>query len=503
MSKTEDDTDLLLNLTREAELFRSEWGEPYADFEAGGVRHTAPLCSAEFEDWLTVKFLRASGRAIRRAPMDTVLATLRANGSLSNTVCPIFLRFGSVGNKRYLDLANSRGEVVEITATGWRLVTDCPLRFRRPKWMGALPTPIAGAQIDLLRYFLGNITDDGFVLVVGWLLSLFHAGIRPMLVFTGPHGSAKSGAARFTRAIVDPRFDPLSSLPETRAEFSRAINNGWIQAWDNISDIKPRVSDLLCQISTGGFDHRSPPGARLCDEGMRPMILNGIVTFVQRPDLADRALFVPLEPAKAGRLIGTEKLNSRFAQCWPKILGALLDATVCGLAAGTRSTSTVGRFVDMEQWVARCEPALCLPVKFQAAYAESRIQSNHSLADADPLCALLADYLAERSEFLGTPTELWKALERHNQSCKLLSRFPGSAAALTARLKRLEPLLNDQGIRLTPDRGGQQGTRSILIKSSSPRRDASSAPSPTIRRPKTAAADQSQLSLGLGDLARC
>jgi len=499
MGKTSDDTDLLLKLTSDADLFCTKWGEPYVDCVSNGVRHTYPLRSDEFEGWLGWRFYRETGRAIRQAPMLNVLAALSARALMDSNTHSLFLRVANAGDKLYLDLANDRGEVVEITSMGWKLVTECPVRFRRPRGLAPLPKPAPNGHIGLLRPFLGNIGDCGFALVVGWLLNILNGPLlQPILIFTGPQESAKSFATKFTRSILDPHIDPLSSLPTTTAEFGRAINKGLIQAWDNISQIKPSISDTLCRISTGGFDCRYTPGVRLCDSDTRPMMLNGIVEFVERPDLAARALFVPLRPIE--RQLTSKELDLRFSRDWPKILGALLDAAVYGLAGGKALTKPVGRFVDMEQWVSRCEAKLTLQQKFSAAYAESKGIADDALADADPLCGLLVGFIEERGSFIGTPTDFWAALKQRNVGTRSLPRFPGSAAILSSRLNRLTPILKRQGITITPDRGGQKGTRSMLVQRES---SLSAVPPEKVKTVRAGAKEtrkgHDQLSLALAD----
>ena len=57
------------------------------------------------------------------------------------------------------------------------------------------------------------------------------------------------------------------------------------------------------------------------------VILNGIEDIVERPDLADRALFLTLEPIPAERRRPEAELWAAFETDRPRILGALLD---CG-----------------------------------------------------------------------------------------------------------------------------------------------------------------------------
>ena len=66
-------------------------------------------------------------------------------------------------------------------------------------------------------------------------------------------------------------------------------------------------------------------------EAARPIILNGIEEIVTRPDLADRALLLTLEPIREERRRPEQELWAAFEAERPQILGALLDAVAEGL----------------------------------------------------------------------------------------------------------------------------------------------------------------------------
>jgi hypothetical protein len=50
---------------------------------------------------------------------------------------------------------------VRITADGWTVIKKPRVLFRRPKGMHALPTPMRGGSIDLLRPFINVATLAG------------------------------------------------------------------------------------------------------------------------------------------------------------------------------------------------------------------------------------------------------------------------------------------------------------------------------------------------------
>ena len=137
------------------------------------------------------------------------------------------------------------------------------------------------------------------ILVVSCLLAaLRDRGPYPLLILGGGEGSGKSAFSRILRALVDPNTASLRALPRDERDLFIAANNGHVLAFDNLSSLPSQTSDTLCRISTGGgFSTRKLRTDQ--DEEIfaaaKPVILNGIEDFVNRADLADRAVFLHLK----------------------------------------------------------------------------------------------------------------------------------------------------------------------------------------------------------------
>src|SRR5262249_24721808 len=154
-------------------------------------------------------------------------------------------------------LADSHWRVVEIGAAGWRVVDRSPVRFQRPKGLLGLPVPVPAGSLDGFREFL-TVDDDGWRLVAGWLVATLRPDRPfPILALHGEKGSAKSTQAKMLRRMVDPNVADLRPCPREEYDLVLAAKNGWIIGFDNVSEIKPWLSDALCRVSTGiGFGRR-------------------------------------------------------------------------------------------------------------------------------------------------------------------------------------------------------------------------------------------------------
>ena len=123
--------------------------------------------------------------------------------------------------------------------------------------------------------------------------------MRWIVVLSGEQGSAKSTFSAILRALLDPNTAPLRALPREDRDLFIAANNGHVLAFDNVSGLPAWISDTLCRLATGGgFAVRQlyTDQDEVLFDATRPVILNGIEDIVARPDLADRAVFLTLEP---------------------------------------------------------------------------------------------------------------------------------------------------------------------------------------------------------------
>jgi hypothetical protein len=110
-----------------------------------------------------------------------------------------------------------------------------------------------------------------------------------------------------------------------------AASNGHVLAFDNVSGLPAWISDTLCRLATGGgFAVRQlySDQDEVLFDAARPVILNGIEDIVTRPDLADRALFLTLEPIAEERRRPEQELwaclRAAGNSIWSPQVGSLL-----------------------------------------------------------------------------------------------------------------------------------------------------------------------------------
>jgi hypothetical protein len=265
--------------------------------------------------------------------------------------------------------------------------------------------------VDALRPFLNVRSDADFVLVVAWALAaLRNRGPYPVIVLSGEQGSAKSTFSAILRALLDPNTAPLRALPREDRDLFIAASNGHVLAFDNVSGLPAWISDTLCRLATGGgFAVRQlyTDQDEVLFDAARPVILNGIEDIVTRPDLADRAVFLTLEPIPEERRRPEAELWAAFEAERPRILGALLGAVVQGIKRLPEiRLDKLPRMADFALWATACEIALWPTGTFWSAYSGNRDEAAAGVIDADPIAAAVRAFMAVRTVWTGTASIL-------------------------------------------------------------------------------------------------
>jgi hypothetical protein len=469
--------DILIALAlAAAELFHTPDGTGFADLNIKGHRETWPIRSKGLRQWLARRFYESNGGAPGSEALQSALNVIEAKAQFDGQQREVCVRVGGFDGKLYLDLGDQSWRAVEIDTRGWRLIDNPPVRFRRAAGMQALPIPVAGGSIEALRPFLNVKSEDDFVLAVVWVLATFRdRGPYPIAVLLGEQGSAKTTNSSILRELIDPNTAPLRALPREDRDLFIAARNGHVLAFDNVSGLTPWISDTLCRLATGGgFAVRQlfTDQDEVLFDACRPVILNGIENIVSRPDLADRALFLTLEPIPEDRRRPEEALWAAFEKEQPAILGALLDAVVEGLRRlpDTRLTK-LPRMADFALWATACEGTFWPAGAFWQAYCGNRDEAVEDVIEADPIAAAVRAMMATRTMWTGTASDLLGALaqiagERATKS----KTWPESPRALGGRLRRAATFLRKIGVEISFNREGRARARTIHITTNDPSR---------------------------------
>ena len=406
--------------------------------------------------------------------MQSALNVIEARAHFDAPERVVHIRVGGLDDRLYLDLCDENWRAVEIDTAGWRVIDNPPVRFRRAAGMRPLPVPMPGGSVETLRSFLNVRSDPDFVLVVAWALAVLrNRGPYPVLVLSGEQGSAKSTFSAILRALLDPNTAPLRALPREDRDLFIAATNGHVLAYDNVSGLPAWISDTLCRLATGGgFAVRQlyTDQDEVLFDAERPVILNGIEEIVTRPDLADRALFLTLDPIPEERRRPEAELWAAFEAERPRILGVLLDSVVEGLKRLPETRlEKLPRMADFALWATACETALWPAGTFWSAYCGNRDEAVEGVIDADPIATGVRAVMATRTVWTGTASDLLGALaEVVGERVAKSKTWPDGPRALAGRLRRAATFLRKIGIEIGFGREGRARTRTINITTIQP-----------------------------------
>ena len=389
-------TDVLIGLTSETKLFHTADETAYAEICIKGHRETFKVRGKQFRRWLTNRFFEETSRAPNSEALQSALNQIEAEAHYKGTQREVYHRVAEYEGRIYLDLADEPRRVVEIGPEGWKVTDNPPVSFHRTPGMQPLPVPEKNGSVEALKKFVNLASEADFVLLLTFLMAALRArGPYPVLGLYGDGGSGKSSASRIARLLLDPSEAPLRALPRDTHGLFIAANNAHVMAFDNVSELPGWMSNVLCQLSTGGgyaVRQLYTDQDEVVFSVDRPIVLNGIEEFVTEPDLSDRTFFLYLKRITEEQRRPEQELRAEFEKERPRLLGALVDLAAHGLR-NLPATSQQGlpRMADAFWWARAWETALWPAGTVETAYRSNREQAIETVLEADPVAtALLA-----------------------------------------------------------------------------------------------------------------
>lgn len=350
-----------------------------------------------------------------------------------------------------VDLGTTDGKAVTI-APGhpWQVVERSPAVFQRTQLTGVMPEPTGGGSLEEIPRLLG-LSDRHWNLVLGWLLAAYDRDIpHPILAIFGPAGAGKSFLAKLLVRLCDPSPCPLRSAPNSEEDWHVSAASSWVYAIDNVSDMKAWLADALCKAATGD--------ARVCRKRYSdtelsvvqvklPVILTSIEPGRLRGDFGDR--LVMLELPKRNHIKSERELERIISDRLPAWHGAIFDAWSKTQSARPHM-KTSGPTARMEDYrlLLRAADIAGVTVDCTKAYMENRRDAAQEVGEGDELVEALTRLLQKSADhrWQGIATDLLSDLNAVVGK-ERPAEWPKAANVLSRRLRRLEPVLQDCGVR--------------------------------------------------------
>lgn len=424
------------------DLFNAPDGSTYADVKVGEARLTYSTDENVFRNHVAYQ-ARQLGKRLSKTALGDLQFQLQCAARFDGPTREVHRRVAYQGGRLYVDLGDASGSAVEVSAKGWRMMSDPPVRFIRTGRTASLPMPVRGGNLSELREHLNAPGDEEWIMLVSFLLSTFMPdGPYPILLLLGQQGSAKSTQARMLMELTDPTLGGLMTPPRNEQDLFAIAKHSRLLSFDNLSGLSDAMYDAFCRLSTGGaFAARSlyTNSDISVVEAKRPVILNGIDDFGTRDDFLERSLLVTLPAIPKEDRKSEDMVGAAFEEAKPRILGGILDVLSEILRRLPQTELEVKpRMADFAQWIVAGETMLPWDEgEFIRVYEASQKNLSATGLEGDPVAMAIVRLADSEDRWCGTATDLLHALRPYSSGSAVRSnKWPQSSRSLTNSLRR-------------------------------------------------------------------
>ena len=466
--KTKDIYDRVRDHLQKLESFHTKDDETFVVLENGRSHRTS---SRVVKDYINRKAWNLHKGQLNKNKLEDAVAFLGAMARFEGKSEDVYLRVAGNTNEVIIDKSQRDSGCIVCTKDGWGEYDQSPVKFITQK--GTLPLfephRIPNASIELLHKFM-NLDQDTFAMVYGYLINCFNPlGPYFVGVVTGQQGSAKTTHCKQIKRLIDPHSAPARQSNIKAHDIAIAARNNFMLLVDNMSGASAEVSDIICQISTGGsFGSRKlyQDDEEHFFSFKRPVLLNGIDEIATRGDLADRSVPIRLSGISDEKRKPDSEVEELFMLYGPQLMSALLDG-VCSAIKNlpTANPPFKSRMSGPVQWVTAAEVGLGLKQgRFSETYERLRTVEARYRMDESPIGRAINKLVLQNNYcWFGSAVTLLQDLneldligERH------CSDWPKDARALGKLLKRIKPDLEKGGLEMDFDRTATK--RTIVIR---------------------------------------
>lgn len=442
-------------------------GDPFADVMRNGIRHSIPLRGEQFRSWIIGQCsLRYPGKVTSSNAVEQAQSWAVGMAISQGATYEANYRIAASGGKIFYDLANDAEEMVICLNGDWDIVrpgTEAP-RFIQP--FGHLaqvrPKRTEKSVADLLAPFIPVKRREDLELLAAWVVGTYKpGGPFPVLIINGEQGSAKSTTTRVLRRLVDPNSRDICEPPTNNRDFVAVVKNGYVLAVDNLSSLPAWLSDQLCRLATGTgaiggralYTNSDLASFVAC----RPIILNGIPSFVEREDLSDRSIHLVLPEIPASKRRDDDTFWADFNAALPEIMGAIFSAVAKAHNTWQQiELRELPRMANFAKWA-----AAGVGMAFFDAYVGNRKAATEHFIEHNDVAQAIIGYVRDKGTFNGTMLTLLGQLVLYAPTHG--KYWPENSLQLRNRLTRIKPELRKVGIEVY-ENGREPGTGRTRIE---------------------------------------
>jgi len=457
--------DMLFKLADGMVLFHDNQDKPFFFYE--GEAFSAS--SSDVSNRLTYHYLREMGDLPPKKELKAVLGILESRARFDGERIGLFNRVASSNDAILYDLRDRR--YVKVSPKGWEVISSFPL-FRRYQHMQPQLQPISGGDPWRVFDFL-TVPEESRLLVMTYIISLFVPQIaHPVFAVYGDQGSSKSFFCTVINRLVDPTLTERVIQPKNERDLIQTLRQKYVTVLDNLSRIDNRVSDIFCQVCTGGsISYRQ----LYTDEGeniaqfRHVVLLNSIGLPIVNADLMDRSIILKLHRISPLDRKPEHELWTAFEEARPTILGGIFDTVSKAMAIYPAvEVELLPRLADFAKWGYSIAEALGMSGdKFLEDFSHNVKRQNESVVEKNVLCQAVLTLMADGTPYLAKVSEAHERLKSIAKQDAKDETFPKLPHHLRGELDRLRASLLEHGISFEFLERASTGVRVLFTKSDS------------------------------------
>lgn len=436
------------------EYFLDQLKEVYVSVKVDKFFETLRADSGKFKSWIIKKYNDLTEDIPKSGKLKLVLSLLKAKAVYGNKKYKLSIRSAFSEGNIWYDLVDDKWRAVKIDEAGWEIVETPPILFKR-NIQNEQVVPEEGGDIqDLLKFVNIKNTKQQLLFLVSTIMYFVPHIPRPIQVYFGAQGSAKSTASRIVKSLVDTSKVELLTLLNSTRELTQQLDQHYLLCFDNLAVLKTSTSDTLCRAVTGGGLSKRKlytDSDNIIFEFKRAIIINGVNLVANKPDLLDRSLLFELGRIEEKDRRSEEDFWQEFNLIKPKMLGAIFDALSKALnILPTVKLDKAPRMADFSKWgCAIAESIGFTQEQFIEAYEENYGLLNRQAIDENSVASAIQILISSCNSWNGTSQRLLKDLRMTAEKEELdMKSFPKSASALSRKINEVRVNLLAEGIKI-------------------------------------------------------
>jgi len=447
---------LIQKIKETCEFFKCGEGKTWVLFFVQDKRNITPVKSKLFRGWVSTLWREEFKTTSPATTLNNIIDCLDSETLVHGKTKVLHRRITEADGAYWYYLANQTKQAVRIDAIGWRVTEGSIPYFRDASHSVEQVTPAMNGDVKKLLDFVTLKDEKLKLLFLVSVITCFVPNINhPAFLFHGCKGSAKTTTMKFVQKIVDPSTESSSSLPRTEYDLGLHLSQSSFVAYDNLTQIQPWQSDMLCRAVTGGSvakreNYTDTDVVRVNFQGC--IALNGINLVVSKSDLLDRSIIFELERIHESKRKPLNDIENEFAQALPDILGGIFSTLSRAIREYYNlSLTELPRMADYCKW--GCAVAIALghtAAEFIDAYDENIKLAQNACIESSQLALALEAFVAKNPDWKGRVGELHSELDLilFNMNMKRDKTFPASSSKLMAAIREILPDIQALGINV-------------------------------------------------------